>query len=387
MRRRMIWGESQPLTFVALEDATFSFTNNVEYKIGNDAWQTLSAGESTPTVPQGKKIKWRGKLTNPVIDVGIGTFSSTGRYNAEGNPLSLVLYNKFVGVRVMPNKIYLFCRLFYQDTNLVSTKNLKLICNNLRQYCYKETFRECTSLVESCDLPAEVASVRSYDSMYYGCTSLIKAPYIGLLYVAAEGICYQMFYGCNNLKSIERIPNGGNIRYTHSYMFYNCSSLEYIPQVTLALRHSCNQSMFQECTSLVDASNITFKQFAGQEDVSCCAYMFNGCTSLVIPPKEIRLDNPINYSQFRGMFLGCTSLTKSPDLYIPKLPTLCFYQMFDGCSSLQRIKCLATDMTGSNCLQNWVRGVSSTGTFIKHPDATWVTGASGIPSGWTIEEE
>ena len=34
----------------------------------------------------------------------------------------------------------------------------------------------------------------------------------------------------------------------------------------------------------------------------------------------------------------------------------------------------------------WVRGVASTGTFVKNPDATWdVVGVSGVPEGWTVK--
>ena len=46
---------------------------------------------------------------------------------------------------------------------------------------------------------------------------------------------------------------------------------------------------------------------------------------------------------------------------------------------------LSTDISASNCLYDWVNGVPSTGTFVKHPDANIPTGRSGIPSGWTVE--
>lgn len=45
---------------------------------------------------------------------------------------------------------------------------------------------------------------------------------------------------------------------------------------------------------------------------------------------------------------------------------------------------LATDISGG--LYDWVRGVASTGTFVKNPEATWdVIGTSGVPSGWTVK--
>jgi hypothetical protein len=40
---------------------------------------------------------------------------------------------------------------------------------------------------------------------------------------------------------------------------------------------------------------------------------------------------------------------------------------------------------GSRSFYNWVQGVSSTGTFVKHPDMISLpSGTSGIPSGWTV---
>ena len=59
--------------------------------------------------------------------------------------------------------------------------------------------------------------------------------------------------------------------------------------------------------------------------------------------------------------------------------------MFYGCNKLNYIKMLATDISSSDCLYNWVNGVSSTGTFVKHPDMTSLpTGVDGIPEGWTV---
>jgi hypothetical protein len=59
--------------------------------------------------------------------------------------------------------------------------------------------------------------------------------------------------------------------------------------------------------------------------------------------------------------------------------------MFRDCSKLNYIKMLATDISASNCLENWVSGVSSTGTFVKNPAMTTLHyGWSGIPEGWTV---
>ena len=61
--------------------------------------------------------------------------------------------------------------------------------------------------------------------------------------------------------------------------------------------------------------------------------------------------------------------------------------MFQYCSKLNYVKCLATDITATNALNNWLSGVASTGTFVKHYGVGYQTGASGIPSGWNVVEE
>lgn len=80
-------------------------------------------------------------------------------------------------------------------------------------------------------------------------------------------------------------------------------------------------------------------------------------------------------------------MTTAPELPATTLAEECYYSLFRGCTSLNHITMLATDISAKNCLSNWVGGVSSTGTFVKHPNMTSLeTGASGIPEGWTVED-
>lgn len=60
--------------------------------------------------------------------------------------------------------------------------------------------------------------------------------------------------------------------------------------------------------------------------------------------------------------------------------------MFSNCSKLNYIKMLATNISANDCLYAWVRGVASTGTFVKHPNMTTLStgGENGIPSRWTV---
>ena len=89
---------------------------------------------------------------------------------------------------------------------------------------------------------------------------------------------------------------------------------------------------------------------------------------------------------YSNMFEGCTSLVNAPELPSQDLVFNCYNNMFKGCTNLNYIKMLATDISASYCLNNWVSGVSTTGTFVKHPEATWnVRGVNGVPEGWTIK--
>jgi hypothetical protein len=64
----------------------------------------------------------------------------------------------------------------------------------------------------------------------------------------------------------------------------------------------------------------------------------------------------------------------------------CYSSMFNGCSNLNYIKAMFTTEPSSSYTNNWVSGVSSTGTFVKNSAATWdVTGNNGIPTGWTVQ--
>ena len=85
------------------------------------------------------------------------------------------------------------------------------------------------------------------------------------------------------------------------------------------------------------------------------------------------------------MFSGCTSLTTAPELTALYLNYHCYNNMFNGCSNLIYIKCLATDKSGADSTTAWVEGVAASGTFIKAASMNdWSNDTSGIPYGWTV---
>jgi hypothetical protein len=57
--------------------------------------------------------------------------------------------------------------------------------------------------------------------------------------------------------------------------------------------------------------------------------------------------------------------------------------MFSGCAYLNSLTVYADDISASNCTKDWLNNVASSGTFRNLGSATYTSGASGIPSGWT----
>ena len=322
------WAEEY-LTFVALEDGTFTLsTNAVSYSLDNgETWTNLAANTASPTVTVGNKIMWKGTLT-PTSSNGIGAFSATGNFNVQGNAMSLLYGDNFKGQTDLTGKDYAFYNLFYQNTKVVNANNLSLPATTLASGCYWSMFRDCTSLVTAPELPATTLVDDCYRFMFYGCTSLVTAPEL--------------------------------------------------PATTLA--QNCYGSMFQDCTSLTTAPVLPATTLTS----SCYDYMFYGCASLTTAP-ELPATTLASWC-YNGMFEGCTSLTTAPELPATTLTKNCYRSMFNGCTSLNYIKAMFTTTPSGTYTYNWVNGVSATGTFVKNSAAQWnVTGVNGVPSGWTVQ--
>lgn len=114
---------------------------------------------------------------------------------------------------------------------------------------------------------------------------------------------------------------------------------------------------------------------------ACFIRLFFSNKKLLYPPKLPATNLAANCYQY--MFYSDSSLVKSPELRAKSLKSSCYSGMFAGCTSLNYIVCLAEGTSIS--MGNFTQNVAATGTFIKHPDATWVNGNGGIPSGWTVK--
>ena len=158
-------------------------------------------------------------------------------------------------------------------------------------------------------------------------------------------------------------------------------------------------SITAKTSSIINVSDGDIIQFRGNNTSYGGSTFANSTAQFKVYGNIMSLINSTNFatlttfnsntSVFSSMFSNCTGLTDASKLILPvtTLTNNCYSSMFKGCTNLNYIKCLATNISASNCTLNWLQGVSPTGTFVKKAGVTWPSGASGIPSGWTVVEE
>lgn len=290
------------------------------------AYTSTTGGTTIATLNAGDKLLIKGENTAYGHN-SVNKFVSTGQFNAYGNIMSMIS---------------------------------------------GDSFDEATTLTEA----------MAFQTLFGGCTGLTSAEHLILPATTLTDTCYvSMFNGCTNLTTAPSIlPATTLTSNCYMWMFYNCTNLTTAPELpATTLANSCYQQMFGYCTSLVNAPELPATTLAN----SCYDSMFLGCTSLTTAP-ELPATTLANWC-YTNMFNNCTSLTTAPTLSSTKLVYRCYNAMFYNCTSLSAITCLATDISATGCLSNWVQNVAATGTFVKDANTTWPTGVSGIPDGWTVQ--
>ncbi len=164
-------------------------------------------------------------------------------------------------------------------------------------------------------------------------------------------------------------------------MFRSCYGLTKAPELpAMTMAKACYSKMFHNCTALVETPYLPATTLADD----CYSEMFESCSSLKIPPATLPATT-LAGSCYNRMFAHCTNLERAPYLPATQLIGACYYMMFYNCAKINSITCLATNFYG-DCIDYWLYGVASDGTFYKASSATWTRGVSGIPEGWTVEE-
>lgn len=317
---------------------------------------TLSSGDTLELYHRGVTSYYTGEHTYMPVSCNVRTLG--GPTEIYGNVLSMFWGQDFAG-KEAPN-IYNKFRYLFAASSCVSAKNL-VLQTDLTYCSYDNMFSDCTSLTTVPKLPATILSNNCYAGMFANCTSLQTAPEL-----PARTLYKECYYG----------------------MFTNCTSLQTAPELPVTtLASGCYHYMFRGCTSLVNAPELPATTLA----IECYEGMFYDCTSLQTAP-ELPASTLYSFC-YKEMFRFCTSLQTAPVLPATTLESECYAYMFANCISLNYVKCLAQTFApvspgyAMSSTGSWLSGVSSTGTFVKKAGISWEIGASGIPEGWTVQEE
>ncbi len=324
------------LTFVAKENGTFTFTpqNNNVISYSTNGGETWTNGNSVQ-VSSDDKVMWKGELNSIYDDQsyegnGIGTFSSSGRFDAQGNIMSLLYGDDFKNKKSLSGKGGAFVSLF-NGAKIVNANNLILPATTLSYECYYKMFHYCQNLISAPKLPATTLEERCYVAMFYGCTSLTTAPELPATTLTV-GCYYNMFGYCTNLTSAPILSATTLTQYCYGDMFNGCTSLTTAPELpATTLASNCYESMFTNCESLTTAPELPATTLVH----SCYEYMFTNCTSLTTAPELPA--TTLADSCYLYMFSDCTSLTTAPVLSATTLVHSCYEYMFTNCTSLTNV--------------------------------------------------
>ena len=276
-----VWSAFTPKPYFAtkaLSSGTISFSgtsvdnsaNTISYSTDSGRTWSTPSSSVTVNVNSGDTVMWKGTMT-PISDdqqwvFGIGAFSSTINYEAEGNIMSLLFGDNFSGQTSLSGKNNAFTGLFLYNQGLVNAENLSLPATTLSDYCYNGMFAVCPNLEKAPTLPATALTDYCYAEMFSQDWALETAPQLPATTLASN--CYiNMFNGCTGMTTAPQLPATALAESCYESMFHECWSLEEAPQLPAqTLVTSCYKGMFGSCSSLsaitclatdISASNCT----------------------------------------------------------------------------------------------------------------------------------
>lgn len=239
---------------------------------------------------------------------------------------------------------YCYKNMFNGCTSLVDAP--KLPCTTLAPGCYKWMFKGCTSLESFGALPATsyTTAVRGDDTgessdknentpyygMFEGCTALTGCPTMSISGEGAIQPYTSMFKGCTSLADVSNITFSKTSLYAVS-MFSGCTLLATVPKVSGVDVHC--YGMFLECDAL-QAVELDIQM--DNDITNCCNFMFRNCDNLARVTGKV--EGVYSNAGFYFMFYGCSKLTVTPTFNIAGITkSNCCTNMFDGCTILTSV--------------------------------------------------
>jgi len=201
------------LTLQALESGTIGFSaGTVNYSTDSGStWNTLTQG-NTISVNQGDEVLFKMSGATPNSNTGIGTFTSSGRFNVYGNIMSMQESDNFATATTIANYKFYFKRLF-AESKAVSAENMVLPATTLRNFCYNELFKGSTYLTTPPKIfPATALTQDCYSNSFRECPSLTKSPILPAL-TSARASYGWMFQDCTSLSEITCLATNTSAQY------------------------------------------------------------------------------------------------------------------------------------------------------------------------------
>lgn len=161
----------------------------------------------------------------------------------------------------------------FADSGVIDASKLLLPAKTVEQCGYESMFYGCKTLTKAPELPATNIGERAYKSMFDGCENLETPPSVLPAETLANDCYFQMFQGCTNLKTIPDIK-------------------------ATKLAESCCGLMFKDCSSLGDLSKFTLR-------------------AEMPPDGDGETSGVRNVKSYQGMFYN-TSVTKTPVIMLKK---------------------------------------------------------------------
>lgn len=366
------------LTFKILSDGIIRWGNSTSIQYSTDGGENWSTLYSSLSVTTGQKVLLKGNNI-VVTSYNKGFYNTTCSFDVYGNIMSLVYGDNFKGQTELGSSKFEY--LFYV-TPVVNARNLVLPAEIVRASAYMYMFNGCSQLEEAPAIPSRALEAQACLGMFEQCINLKKASKILAKEVGASA-CSNMFAYCSSLTEMGDLV--ATVLSTGSFqgMFQSCTNLLYGPKKLLATvypQDSC-KNMFAYCNKLIQGPEINDE--ATEFGNYCFQGMFQNCMALTSGPSVLSAQT-LGSSCFQYMFNGCSQLVFSPRIEALTLSTYACYGMFQNCSRLAQITCLATSISATYCTYNWVYGLGSSGVFRKNSSmSSWGSGNSGIPSGWT----
>ncbi len=244
-------------------------------------------------------------------------------------------------------------------------------------------FFGCTSLTSSPEFSESLSEVEDSgcSEMFSGCSKLKTPPSklpAGTLRFKAY---YKMFWNCSKLESIPDFPHEPGV----TYDLAAGTSAENNQQNGL-----CYQ-MFFKCDGLTTLEGKQLFNSITPLKLGCFNDMFSTCANLTTVPEDFLPATELAKSCYRGMFQQCKKLKQAPNLPAATLYEHCYRYMFNTCTSLETIKCYSTtSVTADTYTQNWLANAKNTSDckFYYRTGTSWYrNNNSGVPSNWEMIPE